>query len=278
MRGLETNMRGLDVHTRDAATHLSVREGRTATGHWAPPAHICAGTGLDPTSPHLHGHWAHPSHNGTAPDRRTSATCALRMVTMWHSNVCLQRMSPPPVVAFEASPWDSRAASPDLAAIVRPRPNHGCTGTGLAPATSAPGLGSPRRHWPQHWAHPCHICHRTGLAPATSAPGLGRLQPLATSAREGAGPHSVMRAFTQASNGPAALEALVQRGGGVQDAVRSSRRRLPPPPPKARTAARRAYQTLPIGPDSCQQCKRKLQLNRPLMGSASVCVFVSSIH
>jgi hypothetical protein len=165
MRGLETNMRGLDVHTRDAATHLSVREGRTATGHWAPPAHICAGTGLDPTSPHLHGHWAHPSHNGTAPDRRTSATCALRMVTMWHSNVCLQRMSPPPVVAFEASPWDSRAASPDLAAIVRPRPNHICPGTGLAPTTLAPALGSPLPHLPQDWARPCHICAGTGAPP-----------------------------------------------------------------------------------------------------------------
>ena len=30
---------------------------------------------------------------------------------------------------------------------------HICTRTGLAPATSAPGLG---------WAHSCHICTRTG--------------------------------------------------------------------------------------------------------------------
>jgi hypothetical protein len=43
-------------------------------------------------------------------------------------------------------------------------PAHICagTGTGLAPATSAPGLG---------WAGPCHICTGTGLTPTTSAPG-----------------------------------------------------------------------------------------------------------
>ena len=36
-----------------------------------------------------------------------------------------------------------------------------CTGTGLPPATSDQGLGSP-----------CHVGAGTGLAPATSAPGL----------------------------------------------------------------------------------------------------------
>ena len=39
---------------------------------------------------------------------------------------------------------------------------HICTGTGLAPATSAPGMGSPS-----------HICTGTRLAPFISAPGLG---------------------------------------------------------------------------------------------------------
>jgi hypothetical protein len=57
-------------------------------------------------------------------------------------------------------------------------PCHICTGTGLTPATSAPGLDSPRVLWPhlhRDWAHPCHIGTGTGLAPrvvATSAPGL----------------------------------------------------------------------------------------------------------
>jgi hypothetical protein len=41
------------------------------------------------------------------------------------------------------------------------RPCHICTGAGLAPATSAPGLGSPLPH----------------LRPATSAPGLSSLLP-----------------------------------------------------------------------------------------------------
>ena len=44
------------------------------------------------------------------------------------------------------------------------RPSHICTGNGLTPPASAPGLGSP-----------CHLCIRTGLTPATSGPGLGSL-------------------------------------------------------------------------------------------------------
>jgi hypothetical protein len=48
-----------------------------------------------------------------------------------------------------------------------------CTGTVLTPATSALGLGSPLPHLHRDWAHPCHICPGTGLAAATSAPGLG---------------------------------------------------------------------------------------------------------
>ena len=39
-----------------------------------------------------------------------------------------------------------------------------CTWTGLTPATSAPGLGSPLPHLHLHWAHPCHIYTGTGLA------------------------------------------------------------------------------------------------------------------
>jgi len=47
----------------------------------------------------------------------------------------------------------------------RARPCHICTGTGLAPATSAPGLGSPLPHLRRDWARPCHICTGTGLLP-----------------------------------------------------------------------------------------------------------------
>jgi hypothetical protein len=64
---------------------------------------------------------------------------------------------------------------------------HICTGTGLTPATSAPGLGSPLPHLHRDWAHPGHICTATwlipaiftgtGLAPATSALGLGSFLP-----------------------------------------------------------------------------------------------------
>jgi hypothetical protein len=50
---------------------------------------------------------------------------------------------------------------------------HICTGTGLTPATSAPGLGSPLPHLHRDWARRCHICTETGLAAAAFAPGLG---------------------------------------------------------------------------------------------------------
>jgi hypothetical protein len=45
-------------------------------------------------------------------------------------------------------------------------PCHICTGAGLTPATSAPGLGSPLPHLHRDWAHPCHICTGAGLAHA----------------------------------------------------------------------------------------------------------------
>ena len=40
---------------------------------------------------------------------------------------------------------------------------HICTGTGLAPATSAPGMGSPLPHLHRDWARPFHICAGTRL-------------------------------------------------------------------------------------------------------------------
>ena len=40
-------------------------------------------------------------------------------------------------------------------------------------ATSAPGRGSTLPHLRRDGARPCHICAGTGLTPATSAPGLG---------------------------------------------------------------------------------------------------------
>ena len=48
-------------------------------------------------------------------------------------------------------------------------PCHICTGTGLSPATSAPGLGSPPPHLHQDWARPCHLCTRTGRPRKRSA-------------------------------------------------------------------------------------------------------------
>ena len=50
-----------------------------------------------------------------------------------------------------------------------PRP-HLHTETGLTPATSAPGPGSPLPHLRRDWAHPRHICAGTGLTPEQGSP------------------------------------------------------------------------------------------------------------
>ncbi len=61
------------------------------------------------------------------------------------------------------------------------QPCHICTGTGLNPATSAPGLGSilPRLH--RDWARPCHICTGTRAFPSRPARLVPR--PLASAVR-----------------------------------------------------------------------------------------------
>ena len=56
------------------------------------------------------------------------------------------------VRARDGSGGEALAASPPV-----PVRCHICTGTGLTPATSAPGLGSPLPHLRRDWAHPCHI-------------------------------------------------------------------------------------------------------------------------
>ena len=53
------------------------------------------------------------------------------------------------------------APSPKECARNVPCPCHICTETGLAPATSAPGVGPPLPHLHRDWAHPCHICTGT---------------------------------------------------------------------------------------------------------------------
>jgi hypothetical protein len=72
--------------------------------------------------------------------------------------------------------YNTGGATQALAALhmwtVRDR-RHICAGTGLTPATSAPGLGSPLPHLHRDWAHPCHISTGTRPIPATSALGLG---------------------------------------------------------------------------------------------------------
>jgi hypothetical protein len=62
-----------------------------------------------------------------------------------------------------------------------PHPGHICTGTGLIPATSAPGLGSPLPHLRRDWAHPLpHLCTGTGLTPAHLCRDWGLTLPTST--------------------------------------------------------------------------------------------------
>ncbi len=80
-------------------------------------------------------------------------------------------ISPHPARRLQAPCTSSafrRGSSATCTPARRARPN---------PATSAPGLGSPRPHLHRDCAHPAHICTGTGLTPPTSAPGLGSPRP-----------------------------------------------------------------------------------------------------
>ena len=73
-------------------------------------------------------------------------------------------------------------------------------GLGSPHATSAPGLGSPLPHPHRDWAHPSHVCSAsaTGLTPATSAPGLG--SPLPHLHRDWARPCPICRGSRPAAH------------------------------------------------------------------------------
>ena len=62
-------------------------------------------------------------------------------------------------------------------------PAHCCTGTGLTPATSAPGLGSPLPHLHRDWARPCAQLRRDSRAQA--AADLGEPDPEAAGLARG---------------------------------------------------------------------------------------------
>ena len=114
------------------------------------------------------------------------------------------------------------------------RRGHICTGTGLTPASSAPGLGSlpPRRGpapWPhlhRDWARRSHIC-----AAATSAPGLGSLAP-ATSSSGRCGPSPGADVATQASPIPMQATRVISDLAGfschVATGTAARLQRMPP--------------------------------------------------
>jgi hypothetical protein len=80
-------------------------------------------------------------------------------------------------------PWDNTRTATDSR---RRRPSAAYDAAGRAPKHARPRRfcrGSPLPHLHRDWAHPCHICTGTGLTPATSAPGLGRFVQGASTAR-----------------------------------------------------------------------------------------------
>jgi hypothetical protein len=79
-------------------------------------------------------------------------------------------VTPTRQVLLEGPPWQCRAGSCQIRIASWARPCHICTGTGLAPATSAPGLGSPLPHLHRNRARPCNICTGTGLTRMPNAP------------------------------------------------------------------------------------------------------------
>ncbi len=176
---------------------------------WARSFYIGTGTGL--AAPPLHRDWAHPAtsapsshkHGRTNTQAQTHAhmfahTCTHTRThtqphtqthtyehTRTHGCTHTQKWTDRRFIAGTSRTSDTlrnRCAE-------RPRRCHIGTGTGLTPATSAPGLGSPlptsaprqglslpHRH--RDWAHPCPHLHRDWAHPLpTSARGLQRLGP-----------------------------------------------------------------------------------------------------
>jgi hypothetical protein len=130
------------------------------TGTGLTPCHICAGTGL--TLNHICAGTGIPR-----PVRLPVSGCACNLVQhkIQHAAVqhnMLQHMRPRLRVSDDAAacsalcPEDSTSK---LMRTVRPQP---CTG--LAAATSAPGLGPPLPTSSPGLGSPCHICTGTGLA------------------------------------------------------------------------------------------------------------------
>jgi hypothetical protein len=132
------------------------------------PAHICAGPAAE--TPHICA--------GTRPHLRKDFPTSA-------PGLC--RYSQIPGVNL----FDTKGAPPIKTSHTQTC--HICTGTGLPPLTSAPGLGSSSPHlhrdWGSSlphlhldWARPFHVCTGTGLILAASARGLG--SPHSTSARD----------------------------------------------------------------------------------------------
>jgi hypothetical protein len=122
--------------------------------------------------------------SSSVPDTLKAKGIAVRFAVMNPSSyLYLDGRRPVPPVA---------TSSPGLGSLLPhlhrdwAHPTHICTGTGsrpcriwtgsgLARATSAPGLGSlaPLTHLHRDWARRCHTCTGTELARPISAPGLG---------------------------------------------------------------------------------------------------------
>ncbi len=135
-------------------------------------------TQAKPTLPSMSMHWrnirsgvfeAHCARDGQVYVARLFSCCLLRLHRVFVARCTLHvRVLQGPTSLTDIE-WEMNCNGLTLLDLPPDRadwayPCHICAGTGLTPATSAPGLRSP-----------CHTCTRTGLTPSTSAPGLGSL-------------------------------------------------------------------------------------------------------
>ena len=89
---------------------------------------------------------------GGAPHDSRSQPCSMGATQASEAQQCS------PVVTHGLG-WNT-AALRERALAANGAPPHICTGTGLTPPTSAPGLGSPLPHLHRHWAHLIRHLHR----------------------------------------------------------------------------------------------------------------------
>jgi hypothetical protein len=129
--------------------------------------------------------------------------------------------------------------------------------TRYAAPTSVPGLGSPRPHLRQDWAHPAHICAGTGAHPAHICAGTGLVLPTSAPAARHRAKPSPGADVIGASQGPV---QMWQRKGESSSPGGMWRGE---PNPRSRCGAELAHHHVPAGQElpgrSCLPAGEKME-------------------